>query len=489
MAYKTTINKACANREIAITEIHNQLISMGWTHVDGICDTYNITYTDVNTTDNTFTMAGHTYSNSQPVQIRTTGTIPGNLAINTDYYVCNVVSGISFKLSTTYNGSAIDITTQGTGTHTISSAYGVYKSNAEASDMPYQYIKLVFNTSPTKIYITAYYFYNSSTKVFSGAAYSTASLDTSQTGFYLWIHGDKDKVHITTKVASTYYRFWFGFMKPFLPLKTTLSSSATSGSSISLSVVDSTGFEVGYQYQIVGINGEGRDTLTTTAVGIGTITVSSLPRNYGIGSIIGINPVPFGYADTATFFYVNSHLSVGLGSGGYGYGSYNTKYFYNTGAIDPDMRSNKYILQPFGVNNCYDNTTSYAGIEGYINTNMLYAPSTNMVIEDTFAVAKLSSGTSSGSNSTTVLNDTTKSWATNAYAGKVVIITFGAGSGMIKKIESNTATSISLSGTDWVFDTIPDATSQYVICEEGYRYISNGAGAGNDPCMALREGF
>lgn len=70
-----------------------------------------------------------------------------------------------------------------------------------------------------------------------------------------------------------------------------------------------------------------------------------------------------------------------------------------------------------------------------------------------------------------------------------MVITFGLGQGMIKKIDSNTATSVSLSGGDWLFETTPDSTSQYIICEEAYRYIANGTGYGTANYMALREGI
>ena len=486
MAYKTTISKACTNREAAVTEIHNQLIAMGWTHVDGMCDSYDIPYTDVNISDETFTMSGHTYSNSQPVHIRTTGTVPGGLAINTQYYVCTVVSGVSFKLSTTYNGSAINLTSQGSGTHTISESFRVYKSNAEASDQIYQYVRLSFMNNPTKIYLFASYMYDIVTRAPYGNSYSFASIDTNQTGFYLWIHGDKDKVHITTKVASTYYRFWFGFMKSTIPLKTTVSGSISSGSNIVIPVVNSTGFDAGDTCQIIGAYYEGRDTLTTTAVGSGTITVSSLPRNYAAGAIIGYVPLSFGFADVNNFYMTCPHAVAGLNNSGYGFGAYGTTAMGIT-ALDPDTRTGKYVLQPLVV--CANDTnSSNTGTEGYINTNMLIAPTTGMIIEDTFAVGRLSYGTSSGSNDSTTLNDTTKSWTTNAYAGKVVIITFGAGSGMIKKIESNTATALTLS-SGWTFETTPDATSQYTICEEGYRYMAHGTGTGSANQMALREGI
>jgi hypothetical protein len=112
-----------------------------------------------------------------------------------------------------------------------------------------------------------------------------------------------------------------------------------------------------------------------------------------------------------------------------------------------------------------------------------------MVIEDTFAVGRLDSGTSTGTgNTTSVMNDTGKTWTVNAFVNKVVVITFGAGAGMIKKIVSNTATAITIH-SDYLFEAVPDNTSQYVICDEGYRYFSNGTGAGDAPHWACREGI
>jgi len=486
MAYKTVINKAIVNRATAMAEIHTQLLAMGWSYVDGMCDEYDIPYTDVEVTNNTFTKVGHTYTDSQPVAIKTSGTIPAGLAINTKYFVVGV-SGDTFQLSATYNGAAINITSQGTGTHTIYQYSRTYKSNGENSDQPYHYIGIYEGYATSDINFRTAYSYNLTTRTMVAMSYGAYGIVTiNQTGFYLWIHGDKDMVFIHTKVVSTYYRAMFGFMKPFLPLKTSLTQAASLGSSVVLNVSDSTGFEVGYSYMIVGMAAEGRDTVTVTAVGTGTITVSSLLRNYGIGSLIGLNPVCFGHNAASVFYTVNGLGVVGLEDAGSVYGGFNSILF-ELASSDPDMFSNKYILQPISITQVYNNLQSLQGICGYVDTHFLLAPTTGMVIEDTFAVGRLDSGTSSGSNSTSVLNDSTKSWTVNAFANKVVVIIFGAGAGMIKKIASNTATAITLDASN-TFDTIPDATSQYIICEEGYRYMSTGTGTGVAPYTALQEG-
>ncbi|NMB82428.1 MAG: hypothetical protein GYA14_11485 [Ignavibacteria bacterium] len=79
-------------------------------------------------------------------------------------------------------------------------------------------------------------------------------------------------------------------------------------------------------------------------------------------------------------------------------------------------------------------------------------------------------GTSSGSNSSTTLNDTTKNWATDIFQNKAVIITGGTGAGQIRKISSNTSNQLTVS-MDWT--TIPDDTSTYRIVDEAYRALYN----------------
>lgn len=91
-------------------------------------------------------------------------------------------------------------------------------------------------------------------------------------------------------------------------------------------------------------------------------------------------------------------------------------------------------------------------------------------------------GTSSGSNSTTTLNDTGKSWTVNAYqpAGSVafylVEITGGTGVGQRRGIKSNTATQLTVT---YRWDTTPDATSTYAI----YADIPNNHGVAPDPAI------
>jgi len=70
-------------------------------------------------------------------------------------------------------------------------------------------------------------------------------------------------------------------------------------------------------------------------------------------------------------------------------------------------------------------------------------------------------GTASAGGANT-LTDGTKAWAVNGFAGKVLHITGGTGSGQAIEIASNTATQITVT-TNWA--TPPDNTSTYEVRE------------------------
>ncbi len=77
----------------------------------------------VDTTDNELDIASHAYvTGDGPVRLTTSGTIPGGLATGTDYWVVVVNSG-AIKLSESFEfamrNKTIDITSAGTGTHTV----------------------------------------------------------------------------------------------------------------------------------------------------------------------------------------------------------------------------------------------------------------------------------------------------------------------------------------------------------------------------------
>lgn len=93
------------------------LITALYSHLTGA---YNIAFTAVAAT-NLITAAGHARINGDKVRVSSTTTLPGGLSANTDYFVISM-SGNTFKLSLTSGGTEIDITSTGTGTHTLGTA-------------------------------------------------------------------------------------------------------------------------------------------------------------------------------------------------------------------------------------------------------------------------------------------------------------------------------------------------------------------------------
>lgn len=76
------------------------------------------------------------------------------------------------------------------------------------------------------------------------------------------------------------------------------------------------------------------------------------------------------------------------------------------------------------------------------------------------AYLSFATGTSTGTNTTTTLNNTAKAWTTNQWANSQVRIVSGTGAGQIRSVASNTGTALTVS-VAWT--TTPDATSVYSI--------------------------
>lgn len=70
---------------------------------------------------NVITAAGHGRVNGDKLRVSSAGTLPGGLSSSTDYYVIEM-SGSTFKLSETSGGGAVDITSAGSGAHTLETA-------------------------------------------------------------------------------------------------------------------------------------------------------------------------------------------------------------------------------------------------------------------------------------------------------------------------------------------------------------------------------
>jgi hypothetical protein len=481
MAYVAVDHFTCATRAAALTEIWTELAAAGWTVHDYLNKPdKSCPYTDVDTTAETITINSHGFVDGEHVLywFSAGGTVIGGLTTLTQYFVVSAAAN-TFKLSLTQGGAAINLTSQGTGTHNFGEGYRVYSSNGEATDRIPEYIKVTWATANV-INFQAYGWWNASTHAGTCKNSTTVSLTTSESGFYLWFYGNMNLVNITTKVSTTYYSVMFGHVKTRQhTVVTDLTGAATAGSAVSIAVTSTTGFEAGQSYQIFGDAGEGRDWITITSVTDAThMVITTLPRNYGTGAFIGVCPSTFGLFSGVNFYPTNGRTCAGTEDCS-GYGVIATDV-YPQAASDPDTRINKYLLSPLRISGS-DVTTITTNAVGYHDEYLYFCPPTSMANEDTLGVTQLDTGTAESGGAST-LTDTGKAWTINAHANKTVITTFGTGAGQIKKIASNTATELTTS-VAWV--TQPSSDTQYIICEEGYRYL---LGTLMTLTLAMREG-
>ena len=79
--------------------------------------------------------ANTSFSDGTAVRLQSTGNLPTGLTIGTIYYVVNS-TGTTFNLSATYGGSAINTSSAGSGTHSITSSGIPLSSLGGASDAP-----------------------------------------------------------------------------------------------------------------------------------------------------------------------------------------------------------------------------------------------------------------------------------------------------------------------------------------------------------------
>jgi hypothetical protein len=103
------------------------------------------TFTVVAATDVFTSGAAHGFSIGDKLQLTTATTLPAGLSLLTNYYVISIPSTTTFKLSATPNGTSVDATDTGTGTHT----YHLKGRMIYVGDYSEVKIALNFTTTPT----------------------------------------------------------------------------------------------------------------------------------------------------------------------------------------------------------------------------------------------------------------------------------------------------------------------------------------------------
>jgi len=347
----------------------------------------------------------------------------------------------------------------------ISATRCVYKSRGESGKNPYLYVDLE-KASTTTINCTVWLYWNATTH--SGLCKAYANNTTSFT-FYTtdasvdrFMGGDKDMVMLSGYglINHSAYSFLFGHLPYKLDkIVRNTTDAITAGNNVSIPVDSSAGLGAGTYVQIVGVNDEGRDRLAISNVPDSThIVVATLPRNYASGAYIGVTPMSGGSTNYIGRWYLVARYTDAGTAAGTNYESI-TALLTTYIAVNP--HSGLRLLSPATFS-----ATNY--IYGFSGKNGPLFSSGAIgdlhCLMDNLSVPPVSSVTSA---TPSTLVDSTKSWTPDALIGKYAVISNGTGSGQIRKISDNDATSLTLE-SDWV--TTPDGTSEYKIFDTAYRY-------------------
>lgn len=362
--------------------------------------------------------------------------------------------------------------------------YYVMSSNGENSDNMTCYCQLTKTVTADRLYMYLFLGWNNSTHVGTcqiGAASYCYLITDDDASFDMWMSANKDEWVMVVYTASYYRLLHVGQVVPFHNKALgILQSGISSGSNVvvTLDVDEADGFEVGMQYQIVGANSEGRDPVTVAAVDPGSnqITLASVARAYGADARVG--DLPWRWMTTNSVNTSAETFSlIYSGTGTTAESSYCACSYqaFSFNAQDPDSRVSGtydyYALTPVFL---FDGSS--LGMLGIQHPDTLYLRMDCVTSSaHTVSVGEQDWGTSTGSNTSTTLNDTGASWTTNEWANKALIITAGTGAGQIRTISSNTSTELTVSAA-WT--TTPDATSEYMISDEGWMffYLNNSTG-------------
>ena len=355
--------------------------------------------------------------------------------------------------------------------------YVMTTSGTLSTDWPvYTYI---YNTSNI-IYNITYLYWDNSAHTGNVRISSTqyCRINGSTSSFYIWVAATEENAAYCTYVSSVMRATWIGQINSIEsdPPIGVLQSSASNGSDVTLTLDtgEANRFIVGNNYQILDSTSREVATVTAKDTVSGTITVDSLSYDYDADGRIGMLPYRWVvFQDTNLYCYgLPWDLEGTANCSDYWQGTADYQMF-SVSYIDPDIRSQKYIMYPWMF-------SEYSGVGGYqgtmpVNDNTIFLKMRATTDKELpLAVGHIDDGTSSGSNTSSTLNDTSKSWTTNEHANKVLVMMAGLGAGQLRTISSNTSTELTITPS---FDTTPDGSSDYVIAEQAwvYFYVANNA--------------
>ncbi len=339
---------------------------------------------------------------------------------------------------------------------TVSATVKVYRTNGEDNQFAYGYFHITQGS--TYLTLRCYQYWDEASNTGRCEGYYNATYNrlywTVNTP--LMVYGDRNHLVIFSSGYTTNYSKTrrVGHI-PYIYDTTTgiLAVNATSGSDVTLTV-SGIDYVEDSNYMITGEGlSEGRDRIKVKQGGItisGTITymtIDNLPRNYDAGAIIAVQPNTFGThaynSPSNRHFPVCNNDCVGtaIAPGNYNQSGYDATTFLTVSYCDPDVISNRWILQP--VKWAGNLTLDYEPIGYGIGDNILYAPVTghsSTYLNDMYAIGSYETCTATEDAATpNEIKDDTKSWTTNEHVGKICLIAEGTSLGQSRVIQSNTS--------------------------------------------------
>lgn len=359
----------------------------------------------------------------------------------------------------------------------ISATVKVYKSNGESGNEPYGYIWMDAGTS-AYIQCRGFQYWNATTHVgtrprYAGDSAGYARFNAPGAPAVGMIAGNKDIVLIHTHGAN--YGQLFGHLPIRFDNNFTM-AMGTAGTAGTITIASSAGMGIGKRIQICGNTGEGCDSLIITGAPSSTTRlVSALPRNYGTSSVVGAPASTFGcgYVGAAMWYPVSLWGDSGTAGTATGYltvASYSqpiSVMMYNEG---------KYYLTPFfAYLNAATTPGQFMGCFGNdfpagLNPSVFDA----MILNEDGSFPPTNNLTGVTDNT---ISDNSRSWTTNAHAGKFCVITGGQGVGAVKKILSNTSDTLTLD-SNWYMSVVsptvpmfPSGGTEFKIIDTVYRGV------------------
>jgi hypothetical protein len=270
--------------------------------------------TDVNTTTETITIAGHGFSNCHRVVFSSTTTVPGGLTAGTVYFAIRVDDD-NIKVATTYAnayaGTARDLTSQGTGTHSITPAefFAIFCDTASPtvndyntgpSGGPPKFITVGYHTATAGyIYFGQMLWWDTATESPHGLVVRfTGDIGTYDSAEFAYdFRGGDEMMFIATRRGTTWNNVYLDEWDGISSLvegtdKVGVLQSAAGGTgdvTLQLAAGQAANFTEGKYYYIYDFQGHswvdyGRCLARDT--GADTITLEGLGQNFPAGSVV-----------------------------------------------------------------------------------------------------------------------------------------------------------------------------------------------------------